>query len=763
MPSSGLTNNGSILPQTATAAAAAIAGSKAVDKILPALHHAVSGSVGTLISTCALYPLSLVITRLQAQRQLHREGKLHNNNLNTRSRSGTTTPNPNPNPGPSPGPSPDEKAEGAEARPEAQAANDTDPEAAPGQATPTATATPTRPSPTQPSPQAREQDPTTYAGGLGEAFSKTWSSGGGPKAFYTGLGHDAAKSVLDSFLFFLFYEYFRSARLSARRNRYSRRGASWEKSMGLGMLEELAVGVVANACSRLFTTPIANVVTRQQTASLVDGEGRKEVSVQEIIESIRREEGLTGLWSGYSASLILTLNPGITFLLNEVLKRRTLSAKRYENPGFGATFLLAAVSKAVASAITYPFQVAKTRMQTGVPVAAEGPKERAASTSAPASAAAEEARQPEAPKEEAEAPKEDQASAEAQASEGAETVKEEGQTPANGEAAAPAEGETPAEATAAPADESIAPDEIPRTPTPKPAEMPRKPVMIHNVAPPEFGVDPSLGEEALRAVSNFGKRSVFGTIAQIARTEGIGSLYDGIQGELIKSFLGHGTTMLAKNVVHHLLFRLYFIVAGVLVELRNRKFKASTGLNKARENVKEGTRGIFGVGKGAVESITPLPKALPPPSSSPAPLPAPTPTPVPTSAPTSTPDVPSQALVPTAPPGSAPIPPPSPSPRPHPQPPRQPLPPSPPPSPPPQPQLRALRYRIDNGYRYEQPTSSPPSFANGAPIGNYHYGSDAQGRPYTAANRPSRARKVDDFVINIVANMIEKAQREIKN
>lgn len=45
-------------------------------KLLPALQHATSGSLGTVISTCALYPLSLVITRLQVQRQLQREGRL---------------------------------------------------------------------------------------------------------------------------------------------------------------------------------------------------------------------------------------------------------------------------------------------------------------------------------------------------------------------------------------------------------------------------------------------------------------------------------------------------------------------------------------------------------------------------------------------------------------------------------------------------------------------------------------------------------------
>ena len=38
-------------------------------QVLSALGHAVSGSVGTAISTASLYPLDLVTTRLKAQRK----------------------------------------------------------------------------------------------------------------------------------------------------------------------------------------------------------------------------------------------------------------------------------------------------------------------------------------------------------------------------------------------------------------------------------------------------------------------------------------------------------------------------------------------------------------------------------------------------------------------------------------------------------------------------------------------------------------------
>lgn len=42
---------------------------------LPALGHALAGSAGTAISHIFLYPLDLVITRLQVQRQLRRPGE----------------------------------------------------------------------------------------------------------------------------------------------------------------------------------------------------------------------------------------------------------------------------------------------------------------------------------------------------------------------------------------------------------------------------------------------------------------------------------------------------------------------------------------------------------------------------------------------------------------------------------------------------------------------------------------------------------------
>ncbi|KAK7953617.1 hypothetical protein PG988_014311 [Apiospora saccharicola] len=378
--------------------------------ILPALHHALSGATGTAISTCTTYPLSLVLTRLQAQRQLARDGAL----------------------------AADEKYTGIV-----------------------------------------EAFSRICAGAEGEEAGEGW------KALYTGLTQDVTKSVLDSFLFFLFYELFRS-RLRGPQNA---RG----NSKSLGVLSELAVGVAAGACSRAFTTPIATIVARKQTAALVedpdsDAASAAVLSVRDIAAAIRREKGLAGLWSGYSASLVLTLNPSLTFFLQEFLKRALLSSDRWDAPGSGLTFLLAAVSKAIASSVTYPFQIAKSRLQV--------------STVPPAEAAT-------------------------------------------------AEGDAPIENGARGGDDATS---FASAPTSRDVEK---------------EVETKLS--AVRAVQKLARRSIFGTLVTIAREEGVAALYDGLPGELLKGFFSHGTTMVAKDVVHKLLFKLYLFAAGLLREMRLRR------------------------------------------------------------------------------------------------------------------------------------------------------------------------------------------------
>ena len=120
-------------------------------------------------------------------------------------------------------------------------------------------------------------------------------------------------------------------------------------------------------CAKAFTTPVSNVVTRKQTASLLKNNGNNNnnntSTFRQIVSSIYREKGLPGLWAGYSASLVLTLNPSLTFFLQQQLKRAFVPRREWDDPAAGTTFFLAAVSKSFATSVTYPFQIAKARVQ----------------------------------------------------------------------------------------------------------------------------------------------------------------------------------------------------------------------------------------------------------------------------------------------------------------------------------------------------------------------------------------------------------------
>lgn len=79
---------------------------------------------------------------------------------------------------------------------------------------------------------------------------------------------------------------------------------------------ELSLGAVAGALAQLFTIPVAVVTTRQQTAAKADRKGLF-ATAQEVIEG---PDGVSGLWRGLKASLVLVVNPAITYGAYERLK-----------------------------------------------------------------------------------------------------------------------------------------------------------------------------------------------------------------------------------------------------------------------------------------------------------------------------------------------------------------------------------------------------------------------------------------------------------
>jgi hypothetical protein len=179
--------------------------------------------------------------------------------------------------------------------------------------------------------------------------------------------------------------------------------------------------------------------------------------------------------------LVLTLNPALTFLFHETLLRLFVKRDQRENPGSRMTFLIAAVSKACASTITYPFSLAKSRAQ----VSAKAPTQ--------------------------------------------------------------------------PSTEPITEKD-------------------------------SIKSATMKAEKKVRRKTVFDTILEIAREEGLLGLYQGLGGEVLKGFFSHGLTMLLKERIHKVIIQLYYLVLKA-----KQKFPSQEELTKlagekamdARESVGE--------------------------------------------------------------------------------------------------------------------------------------------------------------------------------
>lgn len=83
-----------------------------------------------------------------------------------------------------------------------------------------------------------------------------------------------------------------------------------------GTAIELSLGAVAGAVAQVFTIPVAVVTTRQQT----QGKGEKKGMIDTGKDVIASEDGWTGLWRGLKASLVLVVNPAITYGAYQRLK-----------------------------------------------------------------------------------------------------------------------------------------------------------------------------------------------------------------------------------------------------------------------------------------------------------------------------------------------------------------------------------------------------------------------------------------------------------
>jgi len=205
--------------------------------------------------------------------------------------------------------------------------------------------------PTDPAPTG--VDATHYTS-TWDAISKITTEDGF-LGLYTGINGALIGVASTNFAYFYWYSVVRTLYLSSQK-----------VPTPPSTVVELSLGAIAGAVAQIFTIPVAVVTTRQQT----QGKGEKKGMVDTAKEVIHSGDGWSGLWRGLKASLVLVVNPAITYGAYQRLREILFPGKPNLRPW--EAFLLGAMSKSLATIVTQPLIVAKVGLQSKPPPSRQG-------------------------------------------------------------------------------------------------------------------------------------------------------------------------------------------------------------------------------------------------------------------------------------------------------------------------------------------------------------------------------------------------------
>ncbi|OWM69839.1 peroxisomal adenine nucleotide carrier 1-like [Punica granatum] len=171
-------------------------------------------------------------------------------------------------------------------------------------------------------------------------------------SLYQGLGTKNLQSFISQFIYFYGYSFFKRLYLKK----------SGKKS--IGMKANLIIAAAAGAFNVVITMPLDTASSKMQTSEFGKSKG---------LWKILSEGTLGEAFDGLGISLLLTVNPSIQYTVFDQLKQRMLKGKQSSRAkgtvsspealsAFSA-FALGAVSKCVATCITYPAIRCKVTIQ----------------------------------------------------------------------------------------------------------------------------------------------------------------------------------------------------------------------------------------------------------------------------------------------------------------------------------------------------------------------------------------------------------------
>lgn len=187
---------------------------------------------------------------------------------------------------------------------------------------------------------------------------KTMIQEEGIGSFYSGMESAIYGMTLTNFVYYYFYE---SAGRIAVKNRnlkklsdFSFTGLKNVALTNLSPLESIVTGAVAGSVTALATNPFWVVNTRTTVT-------KSNKSFLANLVELYKQEGVASLFKGVIPALVLVINPIIQYTVFEQLKNLILRTRK---GGFKPVhaFLIGALSKLIATGVTYPYITVKSRM-----------------------------------------------------------------------------------------------------------------------------------------------------------------------------------------------------------------------------------------------------------------------------------------------------------------------------------------------------------------------------------------------------------------
>ncbi|KAJ9121134.1 hypothetical protein QFC24_004807 [Naganishia onofrii] len=180
---------------------------------------------------------------------------------------------------------------------------------------------------------------------------------------YSGLNSSLFGIAITNTIFYLFLEESKRMLLKAKSAK-----ATTDVKLTISTLEMMLSSTIAGAATTIATNPIWLIQTHQATRGAVETDNtagkvqKRPLGMLESAQEIVREKGVKALWKGIGPSLILVINPVLQYTAFETLAKALTKWKSGRPAGSGSRvlsdfdmFYLGAISKLIATGITYPY------------------------------------------------------------------------------------------------------------------------------------------------------------------------------------------------------------------------------------------------------------------------------------------------------------------------------------------------------------------------------------------------------------------------